>query len=165
MAEDLQSSFPTQFLQQLLGPDSPFLYLRSNSSAKVLQHYLVHLQACTFVISLYHKVLELLLSFFRKLLSIRNIPIVETVYKLVFLIVIIIVMFYWMSTPTLHVLVNCLLKTGCESEDHFYPVLKTGIEFKGVHYATSVCLYIYLQLENLNRKCTCAIFYTSCLAR
>lgn len=35
MAEELQSSFPTQFLQQLLNPDSPFLFLRINSGAKV----------------------------------------------------------------------------------------------------------------------------------
>ena len=38
MAEELQSSFPTQFLQQLLSSDSPFLYLRTNSSARVLYH-------------------------------------------------------------------------------------------------------------------------------
>ena len=41
MAEDLQSSFPTSFLQQLLGPESPFLYLRSNNSAKVSRHGII----------------------------------------------------------------------------------------------------------------------------
>ncbi len=46
MAEELQSSFPTQFLQQLLGPDSPFLYLRTNNSAKVGIHWYCTLGYC-----------------------------------------------------------------------------------------------------------------------
>jgi PI-3-kinase-related kinase SMG-1 len=61
MAEDLQSSLPTQFLQRLLSIDSPFMLTRFNNNAEVL---------------------KTLLDFFRTLLSVRNIPILETVYKL-----------------------------------------------------------------------------------
>ena len=36
MAEDSQSSLPTQFLQRLLSVESSFLLIRSSSNAKVL---------------------------------------------------------------------------------------------------------------------------------
>jgi PI-3-kinase-related kinase SMG-1 len=62
LVEDLQGSLPTQFLQQIFSRDSPVLQLRYSANTKLLNQ---------------------LVKLYQSVLSIRNIPLLETMYQLI----------------------------------------------------------------------------------
>ena len=79
MAEDLQSSLPAQFLQRVLSLDSPLMLIRSNSNAEVSTYIDIYrFRVLNFLTC---QVLRTFLDLFRTLFSVRNIPLLETVYK------------------------------------------------------------------------------------